>query len=864
MCKDYVTSQELNMPAPSCSRLRAKILRASRTYPTILFQIIFFTTAQAESLEKLEFDSSFFRTKSGENYDISAYSNGNPVTPGTFNLDIYINDVWFGKESVTAISNKDGTASFCINKSQLIRWGANIKSLEESNSSAISSMANKCIDFEKMPEQINANFNMSDLRIDLSIPQAYMTNMSRGYVDPNSWDQGVTAGFINYRASANRSENNAERNSQIYVGLSSGLNIGPWRLRQNGGYRSEASDNFTTAGKYQAISTYAERDITSLRSQLNIGEFYTPGEIFDSTPYLGIQLNTDDRMLPDSIRGFAPQVRGTAETNSTVTIRQGSNILYEKTVPAGPFLIEDLYATSYAGDLQVTVKEANGQSKTFTVPFASVAQLLRPGASRYNITAGTYRNDDYSINPAFIQSTYQRGISNNLSAYTGGIFANGYTSFLMGNAVSTQIGAFGLDTTYSSAKKLDRSDTYSMSGQSYRLSYSELISSSQTHFTLAAYRFSSEGYLTLSDYALLKNRPSAQDEIRPRSRLQMNIDQPLSQGYGSVYFSGSSQNYWSNNRSTDMTYQAGYSNNYWWGGLNLNLSRSQAHDSSYQNQIMVSVSVPIGTQHKSGYLTSSTSYIDKRNNSSQISYNSQAGDNNEIDYNISASADKSDSTFSKNTAFFSQYRTSSMIVDAGVTSSSDYKQYNAGASGSLVIHEGGITSSQFQGETMTIISAPGAQNTQVDNGLGMTLDKKGYAVISGMTPYRENTISLDPKDMADDIELEVTSQKVSPRYGSITKLVFPTRKGTAVLLTLEKRDGKSLPIGSQVLDSNGNFITLLGQGNRLFIRTEKAEESLTIIVNKLKNEKCIVKFNIPQKPDNTVTGYIQVQAKCAD
>lgn len=55
-----------------------------------------------------------------------------------------------------------------------------------------------------------------------------------------------------------------------------------------------------------------------------------------------------------------------------------------------------------------------------------------------------------------------------------------------------------------------------------------------------------------------------------------------------------------------------------------------------------------------------------------------------------------------------------------------------------------------------------------------------------MTPYRENTISLDPKDMADDIELEVTSQKVSPRYGSITKLVFPTRKGTAVLLTLEK------------------------------------------------------------------------------
>uniref|UniRef100_UPI001C120893 fimbria/pilus outer membrane usher protein n=2 Tax=Gammaproteobacteria TaxID=1236 RepID=UPI001C120893 len=88
--------------------------------------------------------------------------------------------------------------------------------------------------------------------------------------------------------------------------------------------------------------------------QLTVGESNTTGEIFDTLSYRGVQLSTDDRMLPDSMRGYAPVIRGIARTNARVTIRQAGNILLETTVAPGAFVIDDLYSTGYGGDLNVS------------------------------------------------------------------------------------------------------------------------------------------------------------------------------------------------------------------------------------------------------------------------------------------------------------------------------------------------------------------------------------------------------------------------------------------------------------------------------------------------------------------------------
>ena len=95
-------------------------------------------------------------------------------------------------------------------------------------------------------------------------------------------------------------------------------------------------------------------------------------------------------------------------------------------------------------------------------------------------------------------------------------------------AVGSDYGALALDVTGSWARGLPASANVpdSLAGQSYRLTYSKQMERTQTYFTLAAYRFSSEGYLDLNDVAAIQAQ--ALDRLqRERNRFQLNINQPV-------------------------------------------------------------------------------------------------------------------------------------------------------------------------------------------------------------------------------------------------------------------------------------------------------------------------------------------------
>ncbi|MFQ6365121.1 fimbria/pilus outer membrane usher protein, partial [Serratia marcescens] len=67
-----------------------------------------------------------------------------------------------------------------------------------------------------------------------------------------------------------------------------------------------------------------------------------------------------------------PVIHGIARGTARVSVKQNGYEIYQTTVPAGAFTIGDLYAAGNSGDLQVTVKEADGSVQVFTVPFSSV------------------------------------------------------------------------------------------------------------------------------------------------------------------------------------------------------------------------------------------------------------------------------------------------------------------------------------------------------------------------------------------------------------------------------------------------------------------------------------------------------------
>lgn len=847
------------------NRLRARIEAQRPLACTLLLGVFAPFAAFADDAEKVDFNPSFMTDSQGRLMDLSAFKSGNPLTPGTYRTEIYLNGDWQGRESLIITKERTNTpAHFCFKLDDLKRWGLNLEALPNQENLASLLSDTGCVELSRLAPDIRVDVDMSEMRADLTISQAYLKRVSRGYVDPKSWSSGVAAGFVNYSSNLYQSEAQGIASTESYLGLNTGINLGEWRLRHNGSYSYGRSAHSASRSGYQSTSSYVQRDVTGLKSQLTLGQYYSPSELFDSVPFTGVQVSSDDRMLPESMRGFAPPVRGVADTNAKVTIRQGDSILYETTVAPGPFVIDDLYSTGYSGDLSVTVTEADGRSRSFLVPFASVAQLLRPGTTRFSLTAGQYRDDFLHDAPNFIQGTYQRGVSDQWSAYTGSIIAERYLAAQVGAAWSTPWGAMALDVTESQASGLSPSPENaetSLRGRSYRLTYSKLLDSTKTNFTVAAYRFSSEGYLNFSDYAQMSNRDNF-GLYRQRSRFQLNVNQPLGDRRGSVYLTGSAQNYWNSEQRSNVTYQAGYSNGYSWGSFNLSASRTRDYQGAFETQYRVGFNIPFG-RTRSNYVSTNVRYADNGNSNTQVNVGGSAGEFNQFNYNVYGSADKNSATSTTSAGSSAQYRTQAALLSAGVNTGKDYKQANVGASGSLVAHSGGVTFSSEQGETMALIEAKGATGARVGSTASAVVDKNGYALVPGLMPYRQNDISINPKNTPDSVELETTSQSIAPRYGAIALVQYPTISGTPVLLHVTRDDGKSVPMGAQVEDAEGNYLTMVGQGGRLFIRTNQNQGELVIRWGSKERQSCHAQYALPATADPLQSGYTLMNSTCA-
>ncbi|WP_158682287.1 fimbria/pilus outer membrane usher protein, partial [Cronobacter sakazakii] len=121
--------------------------------------------------------------------------------------------------------------------------------------------------------------------------------------------------------------------SSVYANLTNGLNVGAWRYRNN--------STLSNSEGWHSITNYVETAVHALKSELTIGDSSTPGDVFDSLLVRGVQLASDDDMLPDQLNGFAPIIRGIAKSNARVTVRENGYVVYQRSVPPGPFVIND-------------------------------------------------------------------------------------------------------------------------------------------------------------------------------------------------------------------------------------------------------------------------------------------------------------------------------------------------------------------------------------------------------------------------------------------------------------------------------------------------------------------------------------------
>lgn len=806
------------------------------------------------------FESGFLRGLS-RNIDLQRFSQAGVVVPGTYMLDISVNGGSRLRQQVRVLG-EGKEQQFCFSVADARRWGARLKQLPDQKQLE-KVLSSDCIEAQTLIPGASFQMDVSELTGTLSIPQAYAGHVKRGYVDPIEWDEGITAAILGYNANVFRNERDgADTTTDYSANLNAGFNVAGWRLRHNGNYR-ESDD---TPGQYTSQNTYVQTDVDAMRSQLTLGEYFTPGNDFESIPFSGVQLASDDSMLPESERGFAPIIRGTADTNAKVTIRQSGNVLYETSVAPGPFQIDDLYATGYAGDLDVTVTEADGREKQFTVPFSSVVQMLRPGSSRFNLAAGNYRDDTLNDAPWFTQGTYRRGISNKLTVYSGAIVADDYGSVLGGAAFATPVGAVALDATLSRAQGLPVSGaggTFSdddMVGQSYRVSYSKLLNVTRTNFSLAAYRFSSEDFLSFSDFARSRENVDSVT-LRERNRFQVSISQPLGD-YGDFNFTGLTRNYW-DEQASSTTFQLSYGKSLSWGYLNFSTSR-ELQDGDSNDTFMLSASIPLGSGARRPLLTTTATFDDDSNSSLRTNLSGSAGEYGQVSYGVYANRAQTDSDTNNTYGGNLNYRTGATQLAGSYSQGEDFKQYSASATGVVVAHAGGVVFGPERGETMALLVAEGAPGAELNNGQGNHLDGDGEALTAGLTPYRRNPVGISPRGLPLDVELKTTSQNAVPRRGAVVRLDYATVNGKPLLLRV---NNPKVPFGASVVDAENHNVAMVGQGGLIFVRGE--HQGLKVVWGQTSQDACKLDYapsnqKADADSDANHSPYQQVEASCIE
>ncbi|CAI1730978.1 Outer membrane usher protein fimD precursor [Serratia fonticola] len=840
-----------------------------RVRPALLLLLLSGSCGVAQAKEY--FNPAFLDDGSGQTIDLSAYETAGGVAEGSYLVDIWMNDRQASTRQVRFSKAANGDVIPELTPAMLKGMGVAIDRIDTLKALP----ADKPVgDLKTVIPGATVTFSMAKLRLDLTVPQVDMLEQADGTVDPSLWDEGVPAAMFSYMMSGSQTKMDGQygsddsTSSSLFGTLNGGLNMGAWRLRSTmtaSQYKNSGNGNDTTTSTTDFSNTYVQRDIQRLRASLRAGESSTGGTVFDSVPFRGVQLTSDDSMEPNSKRGFAPVVTGIASSTARVSVRQNGSLIYETTVPPGPFRLTDLYNAG-SGELEVTVTEADGTKHVSTQNISTLSVMKRPGAVEYEVTAGRYsgNNGVYtgSRDPLFALATATVGLPMNMTVYGGVLGAQNYQSLAVGLAVSLGIiGAVSLDSTLAHARVEGHGEPdETKNGAAFRAQFAKTVDETGTSLNVAAWRYATRDFLSFQDavtsgYGLQDGQAPWLNERR-RSSWQTNLSQSLG-GMGSVFLRASRDDYWNSTRVVN-TVGAGFSSSI--KGVSYSLSYDEDHtrasDDSWpvNRQASLNVSVPFSLFNPSweGVRNMNANYSVSNDNHGRTSQ--QAGISgsfidNKLSWSASQGHDNQGGGTNGNLSLgWSGGRGS---VSGGYGYGPNTKTINGSASGGVVVHQHGVTLTSMLGDAMALVEAPGAAGVKVGN---TTTDSRGYAVVPYLQTYQRNQVMPDTTTLPDGVELQDTSASVYPTRGALVVAKLRTRVGRQAMLTLNM-GGKPVPFGALAAlpGEDSDIASIVGDGGMLYLTGAPQKGTLQVKWGNGPDQQCKVNYDLGELPqaDNT-------------
>ncbi|MDE9460288.1 fimbria/pilus outer membrane usher protein [Xenorhabdus bovienii] len=786
----------------------------------------------------MEFNADMLDLEDKQNIDLSRFSQTGYVMPGQYQLALRVNEQDISHETtIPFYSRKAGdktVSEICISPKLRDRIGLTEKAL---NNTGLWHQG-QCVDFSPL-KGVKLSAEMSESQLNMTIPQLYLEYSDPFWSPPSLWDNGIPGLLLDYNLSANATKPTDDAQSQnAWLNGTLGANYGAWRLRAD----YQGNYYHTTGGKGQKESSldlsrvYLYRALPSWRSNLILGESSFNSALFSGWSYTGLGMESDERQLPSKLRGYAPQINGIADTNARVTVTQQGRVLYETTVPPGPFSIQDI-SSAVRGTLDVKITEQDGKVKTFQVNAAYVPYLTRPGQFRYKFVSGRSRYNFHKMEgPLFGAGEISYGISNRWSLYGGGVAAGNYNAMALGAGLDLmQFGTLSADVTQSVSKFSDNQRT--QKGKSWRLSYSKRFDDVNTDVNFAGYRFSERDYMTMQQYLDARYRDLWGGRSKEMYTISLNKSFPEQQM--SLGLSYNYQTYWDQG---NITYYSARADKYFsaFGLDNLSLGISTvrsryANTGKMNDEILVNLNVPL-TQ---GSMSYNGAYSGGRFSHS-TGYYGRAGDNDH--YSLTAGMNHGGGEHAR--AQISGYY--SHLGDIAQTSANmsmvqgRYISMGLSASGGATVTAKGaaLHSGGFNGGTRLMVDTSGVANVPIDSGR-VTTNHWGIGVVTDVSSYYRNTTMVDVNKLSENMEARNAVVESILTDGAIGYRKFEVLKGIRLFAVLRLEDNSMPPFGASVRNVAGRELGIVSDDGIAWVSGAQPNETLQVDWN---NQQCTAKL----------------------
>lgn len=783
-----------------------------------------------------EFEASFLYLSPGQpranvTHALHALSDQKELPPGRYLVQLLVNlDPAGMRELPFELSPDGGQLVPCLAPSLMAELGLRLDAIADPTA-----LEHACLELPRLVPGALVDFDASQLRLAISIPQIALRRDMAGQVDPARWENGISAAFVSYQASMQQSDSRgrgSQNTQDLY--LNSGINLAGWRLRSNQSWRRDDEGRQTWSRAY----TYAQHDLPGTWGNITLGETFTSSDVFRSVPVTGMRLASDFDMLPDAMRSYAPTLRGVAQTRAKLEVWQNGYPIYSTYVSPGPYAIDDLNVGA-TGELEVVLTEADGQVRRFIQPYASITNLLRPGVWRYSTTLGRYNPANGSENPLLWQGTVAKGMPWNATLYGGLMASEGYTAGAMGIARDLgAIGALSFDVT------LARSDITpveqrTLQGMSYSVRYSKAFSSG-THLRFAGYRYSTQGYRDFDEWISQRSNDRLFLGSR-RSRVEGSINQRVGER-STLSLTLSQQDYWQR-RDSQRQFQLNFSTSH--NGVSYSLYGSQSltqNAAGSDRQFGLTVSVPLE------FGRSSSLNLDLQHaahgTAQRASLHSQV---DRLSYNATLASNEQQQ---QSAGLSMAYQAPQATFGAGLSAADDYRSLSLNMSGAALLHADGMELGPYLGETIGLVHVPDTADVGLKNHSAVRTNAKGYALIPHLRPYRLNQLVLDTDQLDPDVEIINGTADAVPRRGAVIKSRFEARRANRVVLTLATKDQQPLPFGSQLHDADGNVLGMVGPAGRVMVSVTDGQQRLEARWGEASENRCrftLTPQSIPQQ-----------------